>query len=63
LARPASSWVRASRADGETGSDGARRYSFEDPGRLRRIADLVAGGPNVAGVAMVLDLPDENGRL
>lgn len=42
---------------------GTRRYSSEDLERLRRIADLVATGVNLAGVAMVLDLEDANARL
>lgn len=42
---------------------GTRLYSSEDLDRLRRIADLVATGLNLAGVAMVLDLQDTNTRL
>jgi len=42
---------------------GTRRYSSQDLDRLRRIADLVATGLNLAGVAMVLDLQDANARL
>lgn len=42
---------------------GTRRYSSEDLDRLRRIANLVATGLNLAGVAMVLDLQDANARL
>ena len=42
---------------------GTRRYSSEDLERLRRIADLVATGLNLTGVAMVLDLQDTNARL
>jgi MerR family transcriptional regulator/heat shock protein HspR len=42
---------------------GIRRYSSDDLGRLRRIAGLVAGGLNLAGVAMVLDLEDANAGL
>jgi DNA-binding transcriptional MerR regulator len=42
---------------------GTRRYSGEDLERLRRIADLMATGLNLAGVAMVLDLQDANARL
>lgn len=42
---------------------GTRRYSSEDLERLRRIADLVAAGLNLTGVAMVLDLQDTNARL
>jgi MerR family transcriptional regulator, heat shock protein HspR len=42
---------------------GTRRYSSHDLDRLHRIADLVAAGVNLAGVAMVLDLEDANARL
>jgi MerR family transcriptional regulator/heat shock protein HspR len=42
---------------------GTRRYSSEDLERLRRIANLVATGLNLTGVAMVLDLQDTNARL
>ena len=42
---------------------GTRRYSSDDLDRLRRIADLVAGGLNLAGIAMVLDLEDTNAGL
>jgi MerR family transcriptional regulator, heat shock protein HspR len=42
---------------------GTRRYSNADLERLRRIADLVAAGVNLTGVAMVLDLEDANARL
>lgn len=39
------------RTDGRT-----RRYSVDDLDRLRRIAELLAAGLNLAGVAMVLEL-------
>ena len=42
---------------------GTRRYSDHDLGRLRRIADLLADGLNLAGVGRVLELEDEIGRL
>lgn len=42
---------------------GTRRYSDDDLARLRRIADLLDRGLNLAGVKMVLDLEDENARL
>jgi MerR family transcriptional regulator, heat shock protein HspR len=42
---------------------GTRLYSEADVVRLRRIAELLAGGLNLAGVAMVLDLEDDNARL
>src|SRR4028119_906982 len=42
---------------------GTRRYSDNDLARLRRISELLAGGLNLAGVAMVLDLEIDNARL
>ena len=42
---------------------GTRRYSADDLERLRRISGLLEAGLNLAGVAMVLDLQDENTRL
>jgi MerR family transcriptional regulator/heat shock protein HspR len=42
---------------------GTRLYSEADVSRLRRIAELLAGGLNLAGVAMVLDLEADNARL
>ena len=42
---------------------GTRRYSHDDIERLRRIAELTAAGLNLAGVAMVLDLQDQNAQL
>jgi DNA-binding transcriptional MerR regulator len=42
---------------------GTRRYSHDDLDRLRRIDALLDAGLNLAGIAMVLDLQDENHRL
>jgi DNA-binding transcriptional MerR regulator len=42
---------------------GTRRYSHDDLDRLRRISDLLAGGLNLAGVAMVLSLEEQNDDL
>jgi MerR family transcriptional regulator, heat shock protein HspR len=42
---------------------GTRRYSSEDLDRLRRIAELLAAGLNLAGIAAVLDLETANDRL
>lgn len=47
----------------ERTAGGTRRYSEDDLDRLRRIGDLLAAGLNLAGVAMVLDLEDDNARL
>ncbi len=49
------------RPDRTTG--GTRRYSPNDLDRLRRISDLQDEGLNLAGIAMVLDLQDENNEL
>lgn len=42
---------------------GTRRYSGDDVERLRRISVLLESGLNLAGIAMVLDLQDENAAL
>jgi DNA-binding transcriptional MerR regulator len=42
---------------------GTRRYSSDDLDRLRRIADLLQAGLNLAGIAIVMDLQDENDQL
>jgi MerR family transcriptional regulator/heat shock protein HspR len=42
---------------------GTRRYSQDDLVRLRRIADLLAEGLNLAGVVLVLQLESDNDQL
>ncbi len=42
---------------------GTRLYSADDLARLRRISDLVAAGVNLAGIARILDLQDDNAAL
>jgi DNA-binding transcriptional MerR regulator len=42
---------------------GTRRYSANDLDRLRRIGDLLEAGLNLAGIAMVIGLQDENDQL
>jgi MerR family transcriptional regulator, heat shock protein HspR len=42
---------------------GTRLYSGDDITRLRRVAVLLEAGLNLAGIAMVLKLEEENGRL
>jgi DNA-binding transcriptional MerR regulator len=42
---------------------GTRRYSSDDLDRLRRIGELLDAGLNLAGIAMVMDLQDENTQL
>ncbi len=47
-----------SRSDG-----GTRRYSADDLARLRRISALVDAGINLAGIARILELEDDNAAL
>jgi MerR family transcriptional regulator, heat shock protein HspR len=42
---------------------GTRLYSGDDLARLRRIQALLAQGLNLAGIAIVLELEEENQRL
>lgn len=42
---------------------GTRRYSTDDLARLRRISELVDAGINLAGIARILDLEDDNATL
>lgn len=42
---------------------GTRRYSPDDLDRLRRIGELITAGLNLAGIAMVLDLEEQNTQL
>src|SRR6478752_1949975 len=42
---------------------GTRRYSANDLERLRRIGDLLEAGLNLAGIAMVIALQDQNTDL
>ena len=50
--------VHPQRTDG-----GTRLYSSDDVARLRRITLLLDAGLNLAGIAMVLKLEDDNERL
>jgi MerR family transcriptional regulator/heat shock protein HspR len=50
--------VEPSRTEG-----GTRRYSEDDLSRIRRVVDLLGDGLNLAGIAMVLDLEEDNDRL
>jgi MerR family transcriptional regulator/heat shock protein HspR len=50
--------LQPARSDG-----GTRRYSADDLARLRRISELVAAGINLAGIARILDLQDDNAEL
>lgn len=42
---------------------GTRRYSPDDIERLRHIGELLGAGLNLAGIAMVLDLEEQNTAL
>lgn len=42
---------------------GTRRYSKKDLERVGRVTVLLRDGLNLAGIAMVLDLQDENEKL
>jgi len=42
---------------------GTRIYSTDDVARLERIVELLAEGLNLAGIATVLTLEDDNARL
>jgi MerR family transcriptional regulator, heat shock protein HspR len=42
---------------------GTRLYSADDIARLHRIRDLLDAGLNLAGIAAVLQLEEENARL
>lgn len=44
-------------------SGGTRRYSQRDVQRLREIAQLLSAGLNLAGIALVLELREDNDRL
>ena len=50
--------VEPSRTEG-----GTRRYSEDDLARITRVLTLLAEGLNLAGVALVLRLEDDNARL
>jgi len=42
---------------------GTRRYSEQDLDRIRRVLALLEAGLNLAGIALVLELEDDNARL
>ena len=42
---------------------GTRRYSADDLARLQRISALVDAGVNLAGIARILSLEDDNSAL
>src|SRR6185437_13224133 len=47
----------------ERTAGGTRRYSANDLDRIRHIGELVDAGVNLAGIAMVLGLEEENADL
>lgn len=49
--------------DPERTEGGTRRYSENDLARITRILALLEAGLNLAGVAMVLDLEEDNDQL
>jgi DNA-binding transcriptional MerR regulator len=50
--------LRPDRTDG-----GTRLYSPDDVARIRRIQVLLSRGVNLAGIAQVMELEDDNARL
>ncbi len=42
---------------------GTRRYSDDDIDRIRRVVALLEAGLNLVGIALVLELQDDNERL
>lgn len=50
--------ITPARSDG-----GTRRYSADDLARLKRIGELVEAGINLAGIARILNLEDDNATL
>jgi MerR family transcriptional regulator, heat shock protein HspR len=50
--------LRPARSDG-----GTRRYSADDLARLQRISALVDTGVNLAGIARILSLEDDNAAI
>ena len=56
-------YERAGLVQPDRSSGGNRLYSPDDVARLRRIQALLAQGLNLACIAQVLDLQDDNQRL
>jgi hypothetical protein len=56
-------YERAGLVDPSRTSGGTRLYSPDDIARLRQVQRLLADGLNLAGIARVLDLEEENSRL
>ncbi|KQV77706.1 MerR family transcriptional regulator [Nocardioides sp. Root122] len=56
-------YERRGLVDPDRTAGGTRLYSEDDIDRLHRIRDLLAAGLNLAGIAAVLELEVEVGRL
>jgi DNA-binding transcriptional MerR regulator len=56
-------YERAGLVDPERTDGGTRRYSEADLDRVRRVLELLEAGLNLAGIAHVMRLEDENSRL
>lgn len=56
-------YEKAGLLDPARSTGGTRLYSSDDVARLRRIQGLLAQGLNLAGIAMVLELEEENQSL
>jgi MerR family transcriptional regulator, heat shock protein HspR len=56
-------YERRGLVDPQRTEGGTRRYSEHDLDRVRRVLALLDAGLNLAGIALVLDLEDDNARL
>ena len=56
-------YERAGLVSPDRTAGGTRLYSPDDVARLRRVQRLLADGLNLAGIARVLDLEDDNADL
>lgn len=56
-------WERRGLLAPQRSSGGTRRYSANDLTRIGRITALVEAGVNIAGIARILDLEDDNADL
>ncbi len=56
-------YENAGLVDPQRTAGGTRLYSPNDVERLRQVSTLLKAGLNLAGIAMVLELEDDNRRL
>lgn len=56
-------WERHGLVTPSRTNGGTRRYSTDDLERIQRITALVAAGVNIAGIARILELEDDNAAL